>query len=239
MRRGGRSPRLRRRARLSDSAGRRLWRFSRRSRSAVSGVRSWWEASATNVRWAAQQLVETSCHRGHRVGECPHLGRAADRLRCDGEVAAGEPCRRRLLSRRTGRVTDRASPHPTTATTTRTTTAMPASAEPEAVDAGVDVAGIERDAQRPRGRRLPTRPARRHRAGRFRACPTIGCLSAVFPASATAISGRVEKSRSTVWSVSTMEMPSRSTTTTRAPVRSRYSSAGTESRGPVASRSSS
>ena len=59
------------------------------------------------------------------------------------------------------------------------------------------------------------------------------------PLSASAISGRVEKSRSVGPPVSTIEMPSRSTTTTLAPVRSLYSLAGAGSSGRSFSRSSS
>ena len=63
-----------------------------RSRSAVSGVRSWWEASATNSRWAMSMPLHATGHlveraASERCSELPSTGRAR------GEVAARDPLR--------------------------------------------------------------------------------------------------------------------------------------------------
>ena len=111
---------------VEDCAGSRLCRLSRRRRNAVSGVRSWWEASATNVRW----LRSSSSRRRAIVDIVSASARTSGGPLIGSVLTVRSPPAKReasLLSRRIGRVTDLAIPHPTTATTTRTTAAIPAS----------------------------------------------------------------------------------------------------------------
>ena len=214
-----------RRARSDRPASRRLWRFSRRSFSAVSGERSWCEASATNVRWAASSSSRRSAivaieSASARSSGGPPAGRGAD-----GEVAVGEAVGVGLQP--SDRACHRAGQPPSDERDeAEDDDGDGCESEPEAVDSGGDVAGVDREAQCAVHRAAWTRPVRRRRGCPLRACPRIGCLSPAVRCSASAISGRVEKSRSMGPPVSTSEMPSRSTTTTRAPVRSRYASGG-------------
>ena len=69
----------------------RAWRFSRRSRRAVSGVRSWWERVGDEDPLGGEHFGETGGHRRHRLGERLQLDGSVEWLFVDGEVAAGEP----------------------------------------------------------------------------------------------------------------------------------------------------
>ncbi len=83
---GGARRRARRRRRRRTPAAR---ASSRRSRSAVSGVRSWWEASATNSRWAPISRSHAVGHLVEGGAERALLGAALDH-RARDEIAAGE-----------------------------------------------------------------------------------------------------------------------------------------------------
>ncbi len=94
------------------------------SRNAVRGVRSWCEASATKMRCAAIRVSRRSpAWLSVRARVCVSFGPVT------GERAVRSPSLNRLavsLSWRSGRVSRRATPAPTTAATTRTATARPA-----------------------------------------------------------------------------------------------------------------
>ncbi len=71
-----------------SSAETRVWRFSSRSRRAVSGVRSWWEASATNARCSSIRASRRTAMVSMAVSELPDLRWPEDGLLIGGEVAA-------------------------------------------------------------------------------------------------------------------------------------------------------
>ena len=96
-RRDLRRPRLRTSAALAAGA---CCRFSSRSRSAVSGVRSSWEASATKVRCAPTSSSSRAAIVVELLGECADLGWPGVGRRARGRSPRGDACPRRLLERR-------------------------------------------------------------------------------------------------------------------------------------------
>ena len=171
---------------------------------------------------------------------------AASSRSSGGPVPGSSPVRRSpsanrvaaALSRRSGEVTERAITQPTRATTARTTTAMPASASHRRWMRSFTSATSSVS------RTLPCTwpPDATGSATYCRSVPRVSDRRVPVarpPLSARMISGLVEKSRGTAPPVSTRDTPAASVTTTRAPVRRSYSSAGVGSSSEPASRASS
>ena len=185
-----------------------------------------------------EQFVEPVGHRGDRVGQRSQLGRAAGRSGRDGEVAVGEAVGVGLQS--SHRARDGAGQPPSDeGDEADDHDADGGEAEPEAVDAGGDVARVDREAQR-----AVHRSAGRDR---HRDVEDVGCQGVGGSGSRRAFGRSAPRRSRAGWrsrdrsgpAVSIIEMPSRSTTTTLAPVRSLYSVAAAGSSGRSFSRSSS
>ncbi len=99
-------------------------RFSIRSRSAVSGLRSWWEASATNCSWVP---ISRSRRDTMSLNACASSRTSAGPSDGSARTVRSPPSARRAASRRSvrGRLTHSASQRPATATATSTTSATP------------------------------------------------------------------------------------------------------------------
>ena len=200
-------------------------RFSSRSRSAVSGVRSWCDASATNASCESSSCSSFADGLVERAGERPHLGRAFAVGRPRGRDRRPRRRPRPPRRRRSGRAIQRASDERRRGRDAASTIAPIAGEhQPVAVDARVDRRRRIRDpncavdlaARRDRHGDVEQVPAERVASRR----DARGDVAAQAPRRSP---GREEKPRSpaTPGRCRRRRGPRRSTTTTRPPVSAR------------------
>ena len=126
------------------------WRFSSRSRSPVSGVRSWCEALATNARCSSirRRAVRPSSTWCPRELRAARVGLGRDRSTRPSRSPL--PKRRRGVVEPTEREGDRSSDQPADeADRGEHDGAMAASPHQNRSDVFVDLGGVEREAKRP------------------------------------------------------------------------------------------